>query len=234
MMETVDCVSIVSGGLDSTVMMYKNHNAGMKQLCLSFDYGQKHKRELDFALHNCRRLGISWAKIDLTSLTTLLHSALTTHGEHVPEGHYAAENMKSTVVPNRNAIMLAIAYGVAASHDAHWVATAVHAGDHPIYPDCRPEFVNAFRDMEILALKDVSINTVLPLTPFIDLTKAQIVSIGAGQGVPFKDTWSCYNGRTVHCGVCGTCVERYEAFVKAGIADPTVYEQDPRVHLQEA
>jgi 7-cyano-7-deazaguanine synthase len=230
-MGKVDVITIVSGGLDSTTLMYKIKEQGKTQRALSFDYGQRHSKELSYAMHNCMKLGIEWSRINLTSITSLLSSALTSPDVPVPEGHYAAENMRSTVVPNRNAIMLSIAFGVAASCEAEKVAIGVHAGDHPIYPDCRPAFLDAFWNMEAFSLDNLQ-DIPAVYAPFITDTKEGIVREGARLGVRFQDTWSCYNGDTVHCGVCGTCVERYEAFRNAGIADPTVYRSDPRVHLQ--
>jgi 7-cyano-7-deazaguanine synthase len=190
---------------------------------ISFDYGQKHKKELEFAKRAADRLGAVWTLIDLstTGLTTLLGgSALTDPEILVPDGHYAAESMKVTIVPNRNAIMLAIACAAAESDDAALVGLAVHAGDHFIYPDCRPEFVAAFEAMERLAMdrSDLRIEA-----PFLTKTKAQIVQLGVSLGVPFDQTWSCYKGGDVHCGTCGTCVERREAFELAGVRDPTTY-----------
>jgi 7-cyano-7-deazaguanine synthase len=139
----------------------------------------------------------------------------------VPDGHYAEETMKVTVVPNRNAIMLAIAYGIGAAQGAEAVATAVHGGDHFIYPDCRPAFIEAFQTMENHALDGLARITLY--TPFLMAAKADIVAVGNTFGVPFAETWSCYKGGPVHCGRCGTCVERREAFALAGVADPTVY-----------
>lgn len=234
-MDKNECVVVMSGGLDSTVLMYWARSQGYAPLGVSFNYGQRHRKELEYARNTCARLGVEWACVDLLNLAPLLQSALTSPGVAVPEGHYAADNMKATVVPNRNAIMLSIAFGVAASRQARAVALGVHAGDHPIYPDCRPEFVSAFHTMQEYALAGMTgDHTIALLSPFVTLAKADIVKIGHDLGVRFSETWSCYKGDTVHCGVCGTCVERYEAFKLAGIADPTVYRDDPRVHLQEA
>ena len=139
----------------------------------------------------------------------------------MPDGHYAEESMKITVVPNRNAIMLSIAYGVAVSKGANAVAAAFHGGDHFIYPDCRPGFINAFAAMQSHALEGLS--NIQLYTPFVNLTKADIAVEGARLGVPFEYTWSCYKGGDLHCGRCGTCVERREAFDLAGVSDPTIY-----------
>ncbi len=151
-------------------------------------------------------------------------SALTDDVD-VPHGHYAAENMAVTVVPNRNAIMLSIAYGVAVARGARIVAAAVHAGDHYVYPDCRPGFVEAFDRMQREAVEGFGDPSLCLYAPFVHKTKAEIVEIGAALGVPYEDTWSCYEGGEVHCGLCGTCNERKEAFRLAGVPDPTEYRE---------
>ena len=217
-------IAIVSGGLDSTVLLYSLVSKGYSVHALSFDYGQRHVREIESAVASCAKLDVLHSRIDLTTLQDLLASSLTFNAP-VPEGHYAAENMKATVVPNRNAIMLSIAYGVAVSRGANYVYFGAHAGDHAIYPDCRPEFV------EMLSATLGEGNEwadPIPMieAPFLTHSKADIVRLGAGLSVPFEDTWSCYQGLSHHCGRCGTCVERAEAFHIAGVPDPTVYE-DP-------
>lgn len=216
-------VAVVSGGLDSVTLAYWLAYYDYAPHLLSFDYGQKHSKELTYAKLAAQRLGARHDVIDLTTLGGLLPgSALTDSTVAVPDGHYQAENMRVTVVPNRNAIMLAIAYGVAAAERATGVAIGVHAGDHHIYPDCRPEFISAFADMQRLALAGVA--DLRLIAPFKLGSKANIVRIGAAVGVPFGDTWSCYKGGARHCGTCGTCVERREAFQLAGVKDPTIYE----------
>jgi len=117
--------------------------------------------------------------------------------------------------------MLAVAFGVAVAENAEAVAIGVHAGDHFIYPDCRPDFISAFENMERFAIGDFG--NVKLLSPFIHKSKADIVSIGFKVGVAFENTWSCYKGDEIHCGTCGTCVERKEAFALAGVKDPTIY-----------
>lgn len=233
-MQEIDCVTIVSGGLDSTVLMHVVREAGWTQACLSFDYGQRHRKELEYARSNARYLGLSWDLIDLTSITAHLDSALTTKDAEIPHGHYAAENMRATVVPNRNAIMLTIAAGIANSRGGSLVSLGVHAGDHPVYPDCRPGFVNDFVTMQSSALDGINAPFKGVFAPFIHQTKAMIVETGTRLGVHMGATWSCYEGGTVHCGQCGTCVERYEAFKVAKVPDPTVYLNDPRAHLVPA
>lgn len=165
-------------------------------------------------------------------MVSLLHgSALTDPAVSVPDGHYTEDSMKATIVPNRNAIMLAIGCAAAYSSSAEVVALAVHAGDHFIYPDCRPDFIDAFERMERLAME---MPTLRIETPFLRRTKADIVRTGADLGVPFEETWSCYKGGTSHCGTCGTCVERREAFAVAGVPDPTRYISAPSTETSGA
>ncbi len=143
----------------------------------------------------------------------------------VPHGHYAALNMATTVVPNRNAILLSIAYGVAVAEGDRIVATGVHAGDHFVYPDCRPRFIEAFDEMQREAVEGFGDESLRLYAPFVEKTKAEIVEVGARLGVPYADTWSCYEGGETHCGLCGTCVERREAFEISGVPDPTRYKE---------
>lgn len=213
-------VAIFSGGLDSTVLVEQLRAAGDEVLALSLDYGQRHRKELEFAQATAARLQIEWRLADLRALAPLLAgSSLTSPDIAVPHGHYAEASMKATVVPNRNMIMLAVAAGWALSRQCQRVAYGAHAGDHTIYPDCRPEFVAAMQ--RALGLADWQ-----PLElhcPFLNLTKADIVRAGARLAVDFSQTWSCYEGGGLHCGACGTCVERREAFALAGVTDPTAY-----------
>lgn len=212
-------VLIHSGGLDSTVLLYKLRADGHEVRCLGVDYGQRHRRELDAGQAICHDLGVEYRLADLKGLRPLLAGSALTDDVPVPDGHYTDDTMKSTIVPNRNMIMLSAAIGWAVSLKYDAVAYAAHAGDHTIYPDCRPSFVEAVRN----AARLCDWRPIELLTPFVAQTKADIVRIGAGLGVPFERTWSCYKGGQVHCGTCGTCVERREAFQKAGVADPTVY-----------
>lgn len=218
-------VALVSGGLDSVTLAHLLHHRGHAPLhLLSIDYGQRHLREIGDARACAERLGARWDCVDLRSLGRLLGgSALTDAEVDVPDGHYADETMRITVVPNRNAVMLAVAHAVAVAEDATTVAAAFHAGDHPIYPDCRPEFVDAYRRMQTIATDGFALPDML-VAPFLHLDKAGIVRTGAELGVPFERTWSCYRGGERHCGRCGTCVERREAFAIAGVPDPTAYE----------
>lgn len=223
-------IAVFSGGLDSTVLVYQLHATYGKDLDLiSFNYGQKHKKELEYAKLTAQHLGLRHDIVDLSSLGGLINTSSLTSDKEVPDGHYAQENMKDTVVPNRNMIMLSIAAGIAVSRNARLLSTAVHAGDHFIYPDCRPGFIDAVD--HAIKLGNVGFgNPALHLTaPFVSMTKAQIVERGAQFGVQFEDTWSCYKGGELHCGTCGTCQERREAFKLAGVEDTTDYEDDTTV-----
>lgn len=210
-------VVLHSGGLDSSVALVFAIATGYdKVISFGVNYNQKHSKELDFARRFAERYNVERIEVTLPigfGASTLLS------GNKVPEGHYAEESMKQTVVPNRNMVMIAMAGSLAEARGFSTVMTAVHAGDHFIYPDCRPDFIKPM-DKALLASTEgrVSIST-----PFIDLTKAQIVRTGALLGVPFELTWSCYVGGDVHCGKCGTCYERREAFELAGVPDPTEY-----------
>ena len=216
-------VAIVSGGMDSVTLAHLLKDEGCELHLLSVDYGQRHKKELDYARRCAERLEASFDIADIAGVGRLLSGSALTDTVDVPHGHYAEETMAITVVPNRNAIMLSIAYGVAVARGAQFVATAVHAGDHYVYPDCRPEFIEAFDAMEKRAVEGFGDPGLHLYTPFVQKTKAQIVEVGASLDVPYEDTWSCYEGGEVHCGLCGTCIERKEAFELAGVADPTVY-----------
>lgn len=214
-----DSVIIVSGGLDSITLLYDK--AETIALAVSFDYGQNHgTKELPFAAHHCRKLGIPHITIPLSFMHRYFKSSLLDGAEAIPEGHYAEENMKSTVVPFRNGIMLAIATGIAESHGLKRVYIANHGGDHTIYPDCRPDFIQAMDDA---ATAGTFVNVRIE-APYTNITKADIVRRGTALGVDYSKTWSCYKGSDVHCGKCGTCVERKEAFLEAGVKDPTGYE----------
>jgi 7-cyano-7-deazaguanine synthase len=220
----VNTIVLCSGGLDSVTLAHKVAAERTLVRLVSFDYGQRHKVELQCARRCAKRLAVPHDVVDIAAVGRLLIGSALTSGETVPDGHYAEETMRVTVVPNRNAIMLAIAFGVAAAEHADAVAAAVHGGDHFIYPDCRPGFVEAFATMQRHALDGLA--TVAFYTPFLEMGKADIVREGARLGVPFAETWSCYKGGAQHCGCCGTCVERREAFHLAGLDDPTRYD-DP-------
>lgn len=215
-------IVICSGGLDSVSLAYKVAAEHELMSLLSFDYGQRHRKELNYAATCAERLGVPHQIIDISATGRHLTGSALTDDVAVPDGHYAEETMKATVVPNRNAIMLAIAFGVAAAVKADAVATAVHGGDHFIYPDCRPGFIDAFQTMQNHALEGYADVTLY--APYVTISKADIVTDGTKNGTPFVETWSCYKGGERHCGRCGTCVERREAFHLAGVSDPTDYE----------
>ncbi|HWL17699.1 MAG TPA: 7-cyano-7-deazaguanine synthase QueC [Opitutus sp.] len=220
----MNVVVLCSGGMDSVTALYWAAREHVVSAVVSFDYGAKHNpRELPFAAEHAARLGVRHETIAMEFVNRLFASDLLQSGGAIPEGHYEAENMKQTVVPFRNAIMLSIACGFAESVEAQAVVIAAHGGDHAIYPDCREAFMQAMGE----AMKQGTYAGVGLLRPFIALNKAQIAVEGARLGVDFARTWSCYKGGAVHCGKCGTCVERREAFRDAGLADPTVYEATP-------
>lgn len=211
---------LLSGGLDSATLLADRVDAGTARLALSVDYGQRHARELAAAADLAGHYGVTHHVLDLRGWGSLLAgSALTDRAVEVPHGHYADESMKATIVPNRNATLLMAAAGVAIATGCTHVLTAVHAGDHPIYPDCRPGFIVAAADAARLGTD----GAVTILAPFVDGTKTDIARLAGRLGLPVGLTWSCYEGGTEHCGRCGTCVERIEALRDAGVADPTPY-----------
>lgn len=205
-MKTAVCA--LSGGMDSTTLLYHLLDEGYRALAISFDYGQKHRKELRYASRTCRKLGVEHTIIDISALGRILGpNALTDQATAVPAGPYAQENISQTVVPNRNMIFLSIAGGYAVAEKADILAVAVHAGDHAIYPDCRPDFIEKFGE----ALKAGNFHQVFVHAPFINMSKSEIAALGHKIGVDFSDTWSCYEGGDEPCGVCGTCLERAEA-----------------------
>ncbi|MFM2131027.1 MAG: hypothetical protein RL646_230 [Verrucomicrobiota bacterium] len=213
-------VLIYSGGVDSTVLLAHLRAEGREVHALSVDYGQRHRRELDAARAVCAHFGVPHRVADLRALAPLFGAnALTDGGVAVPEGHYEEESMKATVVPNRNMLLISVAAAWAISLRATSVAYGAHGGDHAIYPDCRPEFAEALdRAVRLADWHELRLER-----PFVKMDKAAIVRRGAELGAPFALTWSCYVGGGRHCGKCGTCVERKEAFRLAGVPDPTDY-----------
>lgn len=196
---------IISGGMDSVTLLYKEKQN--IEIALSFYYGQKHNKELNFAKMNCEELNIKWYKIDISSILPYLKSDLLLTGKDIPEGHYEDVSMKKTVVPFRNGIMLSIACGIAESNGCQYVLIANHCGDHAIYPDCRNDFIEAMnRAMFCGTYKNIQIES-----PFISIDKRQIALIGKRLNIDYSKTWSCYKGQKKHCGKCGTCIERKEA-----------------------
>ncbi len=215
-------IVLLSGGLDSTTLLYFLHAHHQVVGSLSFDYGSKHNhRELPMAAYHCERLGLEHTVISMNFINDYFQSDLLQSGGAIPEGHYAAQNMKQTVVPARNAIMLSIAAGFAQSQGAEAIAYGAHTGDHAIYRDCREEFLRPMAE----ALREGTESAIELLRPFVTMDKAAIVKQGSALGVDYAQTWSCYKGELLHCGRCGTCVERKEAFLLAGVADPTSYQK---------
>ena len=212
---------VCSGGLDSVSLAHKVATERVLTGLVSFDYGQRHRKELDHAALCAARLGVSHDIVDISGVGRVLSGSALTDDVTVPDGHYAEATMKLTVVPNRNAIMLAIAFGMASARGDEAVAAAVHGGDHFIYPDCRPAFIDSFAAMQTHALGEDA--SVALYAPFLHGSKADIVTEGHRHATPFAQTWSCYKGGERHCGRCGTCVERREAFHLAQVTDPTEY-----------
>lgn len=215
-----DSVIVFSGGMDSTTLLhdYKKQIA----LAVTFDYGSNHNaREIDCAINQCKDLGIEHIIIPLGFIHDYFKSSLLEGSDKIPMGDYNEENMKSTVVPFRNGIMLSVACGLAESRGLKHVLIANHSGDHAIYPDCRPEFVRSMS----LAMENGTFDHVDIIAPYTNISKTDIALIGQKIGVDFSQTYSCYKGNEKHCGKCGTCRERIEALKSAGIDDPTIYEE---------
>ncbi|MFG6424897.1 7-cyano-7-deazaguanine synthase QueC [Lepagella muris] len=214
-----DSLIILSGGMDSVTLLH--YRKDRIALAVSFDYGSNHNaREIECARQQCEMLGIEHLVIPLEFMGKYFRSSLLEGADSIPEGHYADDNMKSTVVPFRNGIMLSIACGLAESRDLRHVMMANHGGDHAIYPDCRPGFVAAMSE----AMREGTYEGIDIEAAFTDITKSDIARLGKELGVDYSKTYSCYKGREKHCGKCGTCVERREAMAEAGIDDPTIYE----------
>ena len=215
-----DSVIIVSGGMDSITLLYDKKDE--IALGISFDYGSNHNaKEIPFAEMHCKRLGIKHITINLDFMHQYFKSSLLQGAEAIPEGHYADENMKSTVVPFRNGIMLSIAIGIAESNQLKKVLIANHGGEHTIDPDCRPQFIQA---IDAAANAGTFVNVRVE-APYTNITKGDIARIGKRLGLDYTETWSCYKGGEKHCGKCGTCIERKEALQEAGIHDATEYEE---------
>lgn len=205
--------------MDSITMLYEYKDR--IALGISFDYGSNHNaNEIPLAKMHCERLGIKHITIPLAFMGQYFKSSLLEGAEAIPEGHYTSENMASTVVPFRNGVMLSIACGMAESYGLTRVMIANHGGDHTIYPDCRPEFINSMSE----AMQNGTDTKVHILAPYTTITKSEIARHGKALGIDYSETWSCYKGGAKHCGKCGTCVERKEALMEAGIVDTTEYE----------
>jgi 7-cyano-7-deazaguanine synthase len=212
-------VLILSGGVDSTTLLYKMQSDGYEVDALTFNYAQRHKKEIDCAKAIAEMLHITHRIVDLSSLASLLGDSALLGGKDVPSCHYTEEAAKKTVVPNRNMIMLSVAAGYAEAHEIPEVFYAAHKNDSTIYPDCRPEFVQALRPAIRLA---TAWHPVELQAPFVDMSKAEIVRMGLALNVPYELTWSCYRGEEKPCRTCPTCIEREEAFAVNGRRDPLV------------
>ena len=216
-------VIIYSGGMDSFTLLHHVLNQGFAPddiSCLTFNYGQRHVREIVAAQTVCLDLGITHKIVDISAINALMSGSSLTDDIDIPEGHYAEDSMKSTVVPNRNMVLLSLAVAYAVSLEAPAVYYGAHSGDHAIYPDCRPEFVQKMKDVCAIAnYEPVSIET-----PFLHHSKGEILAVGKALELDYSHTWTCYNGRDKACGKCGACVERLEAFSENNLVDPLDYE----------
>ncbi len=217
---TKETLMVVSGGMDSTTMLHEY--ADRIALAITFNYGSNHNaREIECARYNCDRLGIELVVVDMPFVGQLFESSLLSGADAIPEGNYDDDNMRSTVVPFRNGIMLAVAAGLAESRGLKHLMMANHGGDHAIYPDCRRGFVDAMSR----AIAEGTYDRITIDAPYTDITKTDIARRGAALGIDYSHTYSCYKGGEKHCGRCGTCTERRQAFADAGLPDPTVYEE---------
>jgi 7-cyano-7-deazaguanine synthase len=214
-------VVIYSGGMDSFTVLHKAMQQGLTPYALTFDYGQRHIKEIEVARQVCEELGVHHKVIDISAINQLIGgSSLTDSSIDVAQGHYQQDNMKSTVVPNRNMILLSLAIGYAVSLGAEQVYYGAHSGDHEIYPDCRPIFVEKMNDVAAVA----NYEKVEIFSPYLKSNKSGILKDGLEMGLDYSKTWTCYNGREKACGKCGSCVERLEAFAANGLKDPIAYE----------
>lgn len=216
-------VVIYSGGMDSFTILNKAVKDGHDVLAVSFDYGQRHGKELHYAAGVCKDLNITHNVVDISGMQSLMSnsSLMAASDVEIPEGHYESDNMKSTVVPNRNMILIALAIAYAVNENAAQVWYGAHSGDHTIYPDCRPEFVEAMAKASLLA----NFEPISVVAPYLMQNKIDILRDGLAMDLDYGQTWTCYNGRKLACGKCGSCVERLEAFEKNNAVDPLTYEQ---------
>lgn len=213
---------ILSGGLDSTTLLYDMVHQGYEVEAVSFFYKQRHSKELDFARRTTEKLNIPHRLIDISFMSDMLSktSLIAKNNIDIPEGDYREESMKSTVVPARNLIMSSIAISLASEIQAHKVAIGVHSGDHDIYPDCRPEFIEKLNEVAKIA----DYWKVEIIAPYVDMSKGDIVRRGLEIGADYSDAWTCYKGKEKACGACGSCIERLEAFEDNNAVDPIEYE----------
>jgi 7-cyano-7-deazaguanine synthase len=213
-------VVIYSGGMDSFTVLNRALHDGKEVYALTFDYGQRHVKEIEYASTVCKSLDVNHKVIDISAINQLLAGSSLTDDIEIPQGHYEAESMKSTVVPNRNMILLSLAVGYAVSVGASQVYYGAHSGDHAIYPDCRPEFVMKMNEV----CKIANYESVEIFSPYLTVTKSDILTDGLKMGLKYDNTWTCYNGREKACGQCGACQERLEAFSDNNVTDPLSYE----------
>ncbi|SBT18881.1 7-cyano-7-deazaguanine synthase [Marinomonas gallaica] len=213
-------VVVYSGGMDSYTVLHTALAAGKDVYALSFNYGQRHSKELDVAAKVCQKFNIPHKVVDISAINSLMAGSSLTDDIEIPEGHYAEDSMKNTVVPNRNMVLLSMAIAYAVSLEAPEVYYGAHAGDHHIYPDCRSEFVHAMNAVSQIA----NYEPVEIVTPFLNSSKGEILAAGLAMDLNYGDTWTCYNGREKACGKCGACNERMEAFNEQGVTDPLSYE----------
>ena len=213
-------VVIFSGGMDSFTVLNLVAKQDLEVFALSFDYGQRHTKELDYAARACKALHVQHKIVDISAINQLIGGSSLTSDIEVAEGHYEESSMKSTVVPNRNMILLSMAVGYAVSINASKVYYGAHSGDHAIYPDCRPEFVHKMNDVCAIA----NYEPVEIVTPYLEVSKTAILTAGLAMGLDYNQTWTCYNGREKSCGRCGACQERLEAFAENELRDPLEYE----------
>jgi len=213
-------VVIYSGGMDSFTVLNRALQDGKEVYALTFDYGQRHVKEIEYASNVCKSLKVNHKVIDISAINQLLAGSSLTDDIDIPQGHYEAESMKSTVVPNRNMILLSLAVGYAVSTGASQVYYGAHSGDHAIYPDCRPEFVMKMNDV----CKIANYESVEIFSPYLTVTKSDILTDGLKMNLKYDQTWTCYNGREKACGKCGACEERLEAFSDNNVTDPIDYE----------
>ena len=213
-------VAVVSGGMDSVTMLHDLYSQGHEIQVISFNYGQRHIKELKVAKENAEALGLKHTVVEMGFMSDLLSNSALTGDIDVPEGHYEDENMKLTVVPNRNMIMASIAIGYAVNLEYDTVALGVHSGDHAIYPDCRPKFIEILNEVARIA----NYQPIEVIAPYINMNKVNIVARGSEIGVDYSKTWTCYKGLDKACGRCGSCQERLEAFILNELVDPLKYE----------
>ncbi|MBZ5488222.1 7-cyano-7-deazaguanine synthase QueC [Halomonas aquamarina] len=220
-------VVIYSGGMDSYTVLHRALREGLNVHALSFNYGQRHARELEVATQVCQQLGVPHQVVDIRAIHGLIDSsALTDATQAMPDGDYADDNLRATVVPNRNMILLSLAIAKAVNIGAGRVDYGAHGGDHVLYPDCRPEFVDAMNQVAGIA----NFDPIVLHAPYLKATKAEILRDGLAMGLDYRHTWTCYEGRALACGKCGSCRERLEAFAANNATDPLAYASTDQVN----